>query len=366
MKKNKEIWQKKKKNKVAPANHPGYIEENKQNTKTMNTQTTAKFAYPLAIEGSEEEQMALIPKLEALGYFMCNDFKRERDAIWLLSRFGGDHNVLGWNQSAEGQLIVNANNPNLVLALAAMREGNEFHVGEMAVVLQHNLNTDYIPERLVVINGIRENGHWIRSIDHNGKQNGWSSKFFRKATKEEIIAHYTKEKKTKDKKIGTAEKYWVSKGFETFNRTDGENYTNMKAETRKITGYKLIKEYPGSKMVNFVYTPPYPFCTSFFEPEFFQPIYEEEKPKTKEYNLPGVGAVVFDRMKRGITMDGDCFDPKELDQIFDWHFALRHNGLRLTSTYSVVPVTIKIGCKENVKMKDFKEMMQAYHKFINE
>lgn len=363
---------------------------------------TPKFAYPLAIEGTEEELKALVPKLEKLGYSIVTGLGRNYEDVYgayraIKTDFGPQNGVIGYISWKEydDHIFVNANNPDLVLALAAMREGNEFHVGE-SVILAASFDTKGW-DKVMGHNGFytvsKTDGEFLytkeRPIGKNyGDPNYYMNKF-RKATKEEIIAHYTKEKEKKELsrecQVNVKNVSWQNNmgetragtlyqntGFEVNNffgntivNNKEEKFGKMKEKEKKIIGYKLIKEYPGSFKVGHEYYPaptgaPYN-CANY--PEFWEPVYAPEKLETMEYDLPNVGRVTFNRGRKAITMGYDIFNPSEILEIANWQYEL-NRGFR-DAGYLVNATVVNIGCRTGVLVADLVQMIAAYDKFVN-
>jgi len=86
-----------------------------------------KFATPLAIEGTKEQLEALVPKLEALGYQMKNKYRDGAGHKFLITPYARLEGCIGYNQDANGDMIISASIPDLVLALAAMVADNNPH-----------------------------------------------------------------------------------------------------------------------------------------------------------------------------------------------------------------------------------------------
>jgi len=315
----------------------------------MNTENKAKFAYPLAVEGSEQELKDLMSKLIELGYEQ--NHHSYFYGTWLVTNFSGYNRAIGFALSTpskyqNNQKPIPASNPDLILALAAMREGTEFYEGE-SVIFQGETNYAFTKNHLYTIREpLGKYGHLITLLDNVGSQtNGMSAELWRKASKEEIIAHYTKKEKalTEGQNIG------------------GVHKSSNTMKDRKIIGYKLIKEYPGSfKLGHEFKTTQGSLCAQY--PEFWQPIYEKEKPETMEGAFGTLGQVVFYRTRELARIFNEDTPIHEIRSRFQY-LSKDQSGVL---GYSMNIETVKVGCKSGIRVQDVKQMLAAYDKFISE
>jgi len=170
------------------------------------------FKYPLAIEGTRDELEQLRIKIEELGYDNTGlPYGHDKILVTNLDGIVGKLGFLGsWAKSDYNRIVVSASNPDLVLALAAMTEGDEHTAGEWFVKIGSGDGTFTDGNLYKSIKPVTEMGAFICD---NGKTNGYYTNpfnHFRKATKEEIIAHFSPkifngvtptEPKTMEKKI---------------------------------------------------------------------------------------------------------------------------------------------------------------------
>jgi hypothetical protein len=157
------------------------------------------FKYSLAIEGTHEQISKLISKLQELSYITKNTLEWRDDHHYLLTNFGRKKGNLGFNQNSDNNYIVSASNPDLVLALAAMVDDDQLHVGELVTSIEHNWFKDTGGFRIIrKLNGSSADC----SLDGESVTTRPDACYIpnlRKATKEEIINHFTP--KTMEKKI---------------------------------------------------------------------------------------------------------------------------------------------------------------------
>lgn len=110
-------------------------------------------------------------------------------------------NMSQFESTNRGRYFINHYNPELFLALAGMREGDQIHVGEYLKCLKR-VESDYYPHE----GWIKNNLYKIETIDNVVRQTDTQGSFgdnpspdaFRKATKEEIIDWFTKPQASSD------------------------------------------------------------------------------------------------------------------------------------------------------------------------
>jgi len=201
-----------------------------------------KFIYPVAMPCNDEQfQFELKGRLRELGYKVDAQFF-SRDLI--SNVWNGTFKIALINQCDAGidarHLI--PYNPKLFLALAAMSEGDEFWPGECVVCLWKG-SSRFHEEKLYKVTGVDEWGR-LWSTDEYGAPNwmylypteGAKEPNFRKATAEEIIAHFSKEERVQvDSVIG---KVSVEKSF--FDQISGETDTPDVPLSEKVD--KMVNE----------------------------------------------------------------------------------------------------------------------------
>jgi len=151
-----------------------------------------KFKYPLAITGTVAEREALIPKLEELGY-KWGAHDRDDGAFhkYLLTNYstdGSNAGEMGNHFRDYGVRNVPASNQQLVLALAAMVDDNQFHKGEYIKVIKNGS----VCGPLNSIHEIKEVVGSNFRVSNKGMDDTIYSNYVRKATAEEIINHFDK------------------------------------------------------------------------------------------------------------------------------------------------------------------------------
>lgn len=296
-----------------------------------------KFKTPLAIEGSKEELEALIPELEKLGYVKdpCFDASNPYNKV-LVTNCDNIHGNLQYLKYLQyDRTPVKASDKKLVLALAAMVDSDELYEGEWCVYTHYS--DGHFIEGCLYQSRKDGWGNSYQFIDEEGDVNGYSVKnrdYFRKATKEEIINHFMK----------------------------------------KVKGYKLVKEYPGSATLGTLFFPSIPNRTSwsvennspryyisieesfFSNTEFFQPVYEEEKKVFKVRYAEGELEVEVKEKK--IYFDGKEVSETSIMSLI-WTWKVHYGGGSSNNSWVSYPDTVTIGCKKGVVVEDIKKVLES-------
>jgi len=305
-----------------------------------------KFKYPLAIEGTKEQLANLEPLLISLGYMMVNECRQyKHSSPWLLTRFGVHRYHIGYNQTRANHLVVNASNPDLVLALAAMVDDGEFYEGEIVKYIgnDHRWCTAVSGGQgntFIVDKQTGRKEYLYVKPPPNAICNTPNTYIhhFCKATKEEIIQHFTKHTDPTEKKII---------GYKVV--------TNI---LRWDYGTVLVKQSTGQ------WAPegarPGQECVSnnhlLLEKDLFDPVYEEEI-KIITLRCEG-GTFEIEVSKKGIY-----YKPEDVYLSLILLRKAIDNKIMVSSTnkdYSFVPSHINSGCKKSVPVCDWVKVLDAY------
>lgn len=356
------------------------------------------FATPLAIEGTKEQLEALVPKLKELGYKGTN--WSSDGCPYLLTDFADIPDRLDYNQDNADNFIVSASNPELVLALAAMVKGDEFHVGEI-VICHTGYDGHYTEGKLYKILSGDVKGECVGPDDRMSITNGFddNNRYFRKATKEEILSHFAKQENNKN----------MSKKIKGYKFKPGMD--KYLSQATSISGCMLSSCMLGNgdSIVE-------PFLSRLKEAGvldiWFEPVYEEfkvgdwvtaswcdyvnhtfqiskiEKNNNGTYLYNGKGSenckiesarlaspleIASAQKKtitvshtggsfnvqvssKGIFFEGTKVDAGMLQKIYD------HRKCLLTN-WTVEVQEADFGCKRGVKMSSIKEILDAYNSF---
>ena len=114
-----------------------------------------------------------------------------------------------------------------------------------------------------------------------------------------------------------------------------------------LTGYKLIKTYPGSYKLGTILSQPTAHKEDFWDPEFWEPVYEEKKI-IKVPHSEGVMDVVIDGSYA--RYDDYAFNKAFFDDI------MLHKGM---SGLTVTATEFTIGCKKGIKRSSLEEIYKA-------
>jgi len=188
-----------------------------------------RFSTSVSMECTIEQfKQDLESGLSTLGYRTCYS-SHKVDLI--VTRDAGSHNrVFMYEQerspsskNKEGRYYIDHYNPELFLALAAMTEDEEWIVGEWLVHIGYSGNYSDIFKVKELIGANWENGMAL-PCDSNRR-------IYRKATKEEIINHLTKDMK---KEVALPEKWYVEvtgENRETINKWKSKQQYNGDLKT---------------------------------------------------------------------------------------------------------------------------------------
>lgn len=150
-----------------------------------------KFKYGLAITGSKKELDALITDLTILGYEQKQVDYYYDDS--LCTNYDGVEHKMAYDKrhNKYQTIAVPASNKDLVMALAAMIDDNVLHVGEYVVADRGRLPKDK-PLKITKISETNPDGVFLEGIPCTHVGGYTNIPFVRKATKDEIFAHFDK------------------------------------------------------------------------------------------------------------------------------------------------------------------------------
>lgn len=313
-----------------------------------------KFKYPLSIHcNNKQEADQIYLKLEALGYSTRyrTSYPFCEGSPWLLTDFSYEMGILGFNQNPINT-VVHASNPDLVLALAAATEGDEFHEGEYLLkfddrsVWSSRLNKSD-PKGFVSQNDIvrvtKTQKDEVSDFTHlevelKGFRYGHESLSFRKATKEEIIQHFNMNNKQDGCSVG-----------------------------RKITGYKPKLEFEAAsrRVESYLQSG---FSTNSIASEtfrklqvldlWFDPIYETQKEIiTLQYER---GSFEIEVSEEGIfyRKEDKKLDYEQLKFAINPQTSVQVSGY----TFNHNLTTVDSGCKKKVPVADWQKVLNAYER----
>lgn len=157
-----------------------------------------KFTTPVSMQVTEEQyERDLIEPLKKLGYSTENiNYDWDFNNILVTnysSNIGNLTNVNG-NTTLHNRHFIDHYNPQLLLALAAMTDEKDGIAGEYWLRYVCNNDSDFTKNQ--IYKAIRPINQELAFIDNSGDENGrhpYNHSYFRKATKEELINHFTKE-----------------------------------------------------------------------------------------------------------------------------------------------------------------------------
>lgn len=349
-----------------------------------------KFKTPLAIEGNKSSLCELVPYLLSFGYkFSSSDRDRGNSNTKLLLTCNSGHydellfvnsNAEHWNttHSQEDREIlihrtrVQASNKDLVLALAAMVDDDIFHDGEWVISkdqfigVTRDLNSTI--KKAAGVIGLNQ----IHTLN-------------RKATKEEIINHFSRVIKVsldigydKDTQVAISafkDAIHNNVGTITLNHTDFgvRKIFNMKSQEKTIIGYKFKPEFEKLEHIaaNIAFTNPkkgFSYKTDIhlgFAPTsiaeirlkeagvldlWFDKVYHEEQFKEGDYvvviDSGNSGLGCLDRIGQLVSKprryENGATKPKRYIEFDDQVWGLDQATLRKATPEEIKRVTVKV------------------------
>lgn len=254
----------------------------------------------------------------------------------LNNKLGFISNINRMAKEKKDRYFIDHYNPELFLALAAMTEGKDWVVGEYVIVITTDLNS---LGTIFKVNFLKSANSYLGYACNSHKN------IYRKATKKELIVHFTKSKeKTMEKKIigyrlikpeyteaalKIEGNFWISHGI----RTGQILYSGRKESVEKLKNAGVLDLW-------------------------FEPVYEEEK-KEKEFLLRCNFTSSFTLL---VTKDGFYYRPdnKTLDPVIIQNMILnvsqQYNGYEFTSFIS----HLDMGCKKMVPVEDIKPLIEYW------
>lgn len=182
-----------------------------------------KFTTPVSMLVNQEQAEYLKGELEKLGYsgYRYSDDEEYPAIVTNFTNHDRSSNVLEEVIHDDSRHFIDHYNPGLFLALAAMNSGNKPIIGEYLLITNKGDSTMTVGDIVKAENPIGGNKTWfICSTNGKGNRSRTSSKYSRKATKEELIKHFMKEK-TPRKHAEIAKLYHSDKSIKIQYRYDG-------------------------------------------------------------------------------------------------------------------------------------------------
>lgn len=407
----------------------------------------SNFSQPISFVATYEQFNSIWPEMEKMGYSKTLDSPTYNSGIMYVTNQQGndelitDYAVLTSPKYEHNRIHIPEFNPELILAIAAMREGGNMNCREyytdsenrmiypgvenrfmwkatLSEILDH-FGYELKGKDVVKIQGIESEctaivNKRIKQMKEDNFPEKWALKCENKEQAQEFLKwveenkqtpiSYTIEDVTKtffnypafydphpsyDNCHGLLN---VQKGYTeiTYDQWYNHYIKNMKTQ-RKIIGFKLIQEYPGSPDLGIVLSvnpllcaddnlcyysgilrPEYA-CTGLTigvlkkNPNYWKPIYEEEK-RIITLKCEG-GTFELEVSKEGIYYSPEklWLDINDLKHFLNGnHVSSTHSNSRHAGTgkmYLFKPVLIDSGCKKNVPVADFLKVLEAYDEF---
>lgn len=316
-----------------------------------------KFKYPLLITGSKEETDEIVTELEKLGYYTTHsNFESQRSIV---TCFGGVEDqyvkvvdIDGWElingHSDCSRTVVSASNPELVLALAAAAEDNEFYAGEVCYWEGNG------PKIVTLTKKALEHNCWE---SNDPDYSSLHEMYLRKLSKEELIHHFNKqpmEKKIIGYKLKEDCKQYEKAAYEIAIK-DGVDWNNLKKEG--ILFYSQSNAHVRLQQAGVLDL-------------WFEPVYEPEKPKVEIVTLRCEGGTFeVEVSKEGIYYrpDGKWIYGEDIRSVLASVAVFKDSDPKpvraATTYYEFKPSHIDSGCKKQVPRKDWEKVLSVYDNF---
>lgn len=319
-----------------------------------------KFKYPLIITGSEQELKSLVPKLVELGYNEPSSYYTPSRS--LVTNQSGIDGLLEFISPGftKGRTKVSASNPELVLALAAMVDDNEFYSEEM-VICNKRYGDQFTEGKMykVKMGGAML---YIYIDDLGNSYNGLLKENFRKATVEEIMDHFRQHKANK------IENNLTEKFITSMPPKEPIAYEVVTEILTWKRGTRLYKTSTGQWHPDADEARVGSLCVGSDEiirnTALFKPIYKEE-PKVIKVLMHSEP----DNFKLEVSKDGIYYRPENSwISINDIRCALtvepttilmsRDNGT--SKVYDLKPSHFNCGCQRMVPREDIENVLKVY------
>ena len=210
------------------------------------------FAQPVSMPCTEEQyNRDLKDGLEKLGYEQAYELRRWEEYSMITTKYDNVSNYYGLvgEQAAKerGRHFIDHFNPELFLAIAGMREGEEVHVGEW-MITKRKFNPwghPYKKGQLVKCKDLKGGGTSGSFVKVKPSHSNW-----RKATLSELINHFKKEKMYPliNNKQWYAENGTVYNGADETVRIvllhDSGSYNNLPNEVAEVTAKAMNGQLP--------------------------------------------------------------------------------------------------------------------------
>lgn len=252
--------------------------------------------------------------------------------------------------------IVSASNPDLVLALAACVEGDEFHIGEVLEFHPYGIYAAKKGDLCVVTKLADDFVHvkWISETSQN--DGGYTYSDFKKADKNTIISHFAKQEKTKDMAVDLGKPfngkkitgYKFKPGYEKF-RLAAERIMGMQGGETLTVEYFLRLENLGEFYNN--------LKDAGVLDLWFEPVYEEEK---KTITVRSEGGSFEVTISKEILFEGKGVSIDLLKDLRE-----KNSNFKPISGWYICASHFNIGCKKSIPYEDIRKVIEDYNKINN-
>lgn len=308
----------------------------------------SKFKYPVSMVVTKEQFEADLRKpLEDLGYSIAS-VSSFTDYPLLFVRGESINNIdftIVFTSERNSSTFIDHYNPELLIALASMREGDEPHVGEWFKVLKDwkDEGVSWRKGELIKVTSINDHSPVGKGV----LCSGYDRDYYTKASKEDIILHFTKNKTTmKGELIG----YKLIK----------PEYTEAAC---KIEGYNFIGEHIRDGKTILIKSEHGSDRSKGFEKLhragvldlWFSPVYQEQERFLTVNCDQGQFSV-----KR--TEDGYEFEGKVISLPYLKALRNKMNGYDTVNGWNIAFAHVSIGCKSGISIMELQKLIDQYGK----
>lgn len=313
----------------------------------------SKFKYPVCIQATDEQIAFLTEELVKLGYkhYGCNPLIFRTTHTWLMTNFGDIRSYFDMNQKPLGTV---ARSLEEFLALTACVEGDEPHVGEW-FVFNNPSNTDpgFLSGNLYKLIKNKFDAE-DAFLDGRGRENGYSKhnyRHFKKATKEQIIQHFSKKQNTmnggmhsdqKGKLIGyklIRPEYEKQAANIAFKKSGGlyDNFSGIAEGYHISPNSSATKNLDNAGVLNLWFVPVY------YEPERFLTVNCDQ------------GQFSVKRTEDGYEFEGKVISLPYLKALRD-----KMNGYDTVNGWNIAFAHVSIGCKSGISIMELQKLIDQH------
>jgi len=351
------------------------------------------FINRVEVSGNLEQLREYGKELEKMGYSLHYEYLDDKKATFLESYENLERYTIYCHST--NTMYKLPEDKELALGLAAMREGDDFHVGEYIRVTNKGnsydtftkmfkeLNFKNIEEKDLPTNGtvgkifaVKEHPVFPDTIMYafiteSGEEYLIGSKGVQKLTTEELINHFKNQKQSMKQFSVSSESKTLKqafinelkeKGWEPMGRGSDGTFINEKdAYLSPCKNYTKQYMVERKKETNYILPQDWDRALKAFED------YAKEEEFTSVIVGYTGGALEFKVKKSGIVVT-DPMDSVVTDLPVDIKMLENVSHIPLAvfnSSWDITPATVNIGCKKEISIEDLKKVLNTYNRLNN-